>query len=115
MNNLVEGEYIRTKNGEIGIFKGYNRNPKSQWSCKIKFKRIKTLQYYTEEYITKHSENIIDLIEEGDYINGKQVYSIGTSIGNFPIINYENGTFDIDTNIKSIVTKEQFERMEYKV
>lgn len=48
-------------------------------------------------------------------MNGKLVYSIGTSIGDFPIINFKDGTFDIDTNIKSIVTHEQFDQVKYEV
>lgn len=68
----------------------------------------------------KASHNIMDLIEVGDYVNGYPVYEI---------IEYEDNTRAIvigDDNksiiweessqyIKSIVTKEQFERMEYRL
>ena len=68
----------------------------------------------------KASHNIIDLIEVGDYVNGYPVYEI---------VEYEDNTRAIvigDDNksiiweessqyIKSIVTKEQFESMSYKV
>ena len=95
------GEYARTKNGII----------------------FKTTEYWVEEYnkepeaytILKHSPNIIDLIEEGDYVNGKYICSIGTAIGNLPIINHTDGTFTPSNLIESIVTKEQFASMEYKI
>ena len=71
----------------------------------------------TEKYIIKASHNIIDLIEVGDYVNGRIVckndeddylYLIGFDAdGNF----YE----DSINNIKSIVTKEQFESIKYSL
>jgi len=66
-----------------------------------------------EKCIVKSSPNIIDLIEVGDYVNGDRV----DAIGNKYVIFYD-GDGDIETfeeDIKSIVTKEQFEAMEYKV
>lgn len=100
------GEYVRTKSGRIGKVHSIVRNEYifTENVLPYEFKKIKA-----------HSPKIIDLIEEGDYVNGKQVYSIGTAIGNFPIINYKDGTFDIDSNIKTIVTHEQFEETEYEV
>lgn len=63
-----------------------------------------------ERYISKSSHNIIDLIEAGDYVNG------------FPVIHKENDILKCgllvqfkENEIKSIVTKEQFEQMQYKV
>lgn len=71
-----------------------------------------------EELVVKASYNIIDLIEVGDYVNGFRVENIYNPTGNEvfwiklscnPIDNYKN------EDIKSIVTKEQFEQMSYKV
>lgn len=56
MSKIEINEYVRTKDGEIGIFKGYNNNKKSQWSCKVKLPRMKFWKYYTEEYIVKYSK-----------------------------------------------------------
>ena len=60
--------------------------------------------------VLKASNNIIDLIEVGDYVNG------------FPVIHKENDILKCgllvqfkENEIKSIVTKEQFKSMEYKV
>lgn len=114
------GEYVRTIHGEIAIFRGWNNNLKSQWSCKLEFQKIKTLKYCSEEYIAKHSTNIIDLIEVGDYVNGYKVIDI---IKGFKVI---IDKLELDTttgtyknigikDIKSILAHENFEDMEYKV
>lgn len=61
--DLIIGEYVRTKDGKIGIFKGYNNNRKSQWACKVKLPKMKLWKYYEEENIVKPSKQLIDLIE----------------------------------------------------
>ena len=66
--------------------------------------------------IIKSSPNIIDLIEVGDVIRGKdnhlfEVYAIGSDC--VYINNLEE--YILADEIKSILTKEQFESMEYKV
>ena len=65
---------------------------------------------YEIEDIIKHSFNIIDLIEVGDYVNGEVV--IGTWNGNR--IETHRSNFHED-NIKSIVTHEQFNSIKYEV
>lgn len=65
------------------------------------------------------SFNIIDLIEEGDYINGHRVIFVNDTF-TYASVNVETSgeaTCEIipKNNIKSIVTKEQFEQMSYKV
>ena len=66
----------------------------------------------------KIEHDIIDLIEVGDFVNGFRVESVYNPTGNEvlwiklscnPIDNWEN------EDIKSVVTKEQFESMAYKV
>ena len=62
----------------------------------------------------KHSTNIIDLIQVGDYVNGNRVIkNCIENKGN--IVLFENGYCARNEEIKSIVTKEQFERNEYKI
>ena len=75
----------------------------------------------------KHSPNIIDLIEVGDYVNGKKVEWIGygmyqdtedglIGIGDkFILFNEFTREGAREKDIKSILTKEQFESMEYKL
>ena len=69
-----------------------------------------------DKYIIKSSPNIIDLIEVGDIIKG-----IGNMIFSVIDIDYNDKIISgvdfwcEEKDIKSIVTKEQFESMEYKV
>ena len=96
MNNmeLEVGMYVRTKHH--GILKYGDR-------------------FLFDDDILKASHNIIDLIEAGDYVNGERVCAVEK---------YEEGKFTVlalfedyctQQNIKSIVTKEQFESMRYEV
>lgn len=70
-----------------------------------------------EDRIIKSSPNIMNLIEVGDYVNGWKITTIDKR-NNKLYAEYDDG-YLIQTiskkNIKSIVTKEQFESMQYKV
>lgn len=73
------------------------------------------LDVYGQMLIKKASNNIIDLIEVGDYVNGsciidiKSKYEIGKGLK-------ARACFYIrEQDIKSIVTKEQFKANEYVV
>ena len=70
--------------------------------------------------ITKASHNIIDLIEVGDYVNGEKVDYIDDCDGAMReyYYDYEDASIDVGhyfEEIKSIVTKEQFSSMEYRL
>ena len=76
--------------------------------------------YLKDEDIVKHSKNIIDLIEVGDYVNGKRVIYVDTiedGDGNERLCVFVEETQDCieARDIKSIVTKEQFANIEYKL
>lgn len=65
----------------------------------------------------KVKENIIDLIEIGDYVNGFKVDEIDEK-GIYNYNSYDGWRINIascNEAIKSIVTKELFESMEYKI
>lgn len=82
--------------------------------------------FYTDENVIKKcktSYNIIDILEVGDYVNGKKIVDVGCLI-NGP----RKGTKVIDyyitpsavsylenEDIKSVITHEQIEQMAYKV
>jgi hypothetical protein len=114
--NIEVGEYIRTKNGEIAIFRGYNERKASQWIYKLEFQKRKSPKYCAEGYIVKHSKNIIDLIEVGDVVktgvNKSFLHILATrkDLEHFKKV-YKN---DQDL-IKSIVTKQQFSNVEYRL
>lgn len=131
---MNEGDYIRykiqnkyediVKIGKVSFIgveeiQRYNREPRGELYCQVDndFRNL-----YAKDII-KSSPNIIDLIEAGDYVNGRKVSKINLDT----TFNKEKsilcGDFDYDcletiyTNedIKSIVTKEQFSNVEYKV
>ena len=62
----------------------------------------------------KSSPNIIDLIEVGDYVNGVKITKIKEGKPFVEDYNDPHFSYYFD-DIYSIVTKEQFESMEYKV
>ena len=63
--------------------------------------------------VIKSSPNIIDLIEKGDYVNGLKV---NKKYEDRVVINTRDEIIVwFEYQIKSIVTKEQFKSMEYKI
>ena len=66
-----------------------------------------------KKHIVKHSKNIIDLIEVGDYVNGERILDI---TGEYLRTNETiHNKYWLSNNIKSIVTKEQFKNIEYRL
>lgn len=69
---------------------------------------------FKAENIVKHSKDIIDLIKPGDYVNGYEVSRIETGV--IVVLDYFGFRRGIEIKeVKSIVTKEQYEAIEYKV
>lgn len=111
------GDYVRTNRGIIA--KIIKVNSTGSITCDrsvyygfnvVNSKRI--LKDFSS--IVKSSPNIIDLIEVGDYVNGVMVTEIKDGKPfkedyNDPYYSYY---FD---DIYSIVTKEQFSQMEYRI
>lgn len=116
MSKIEVNEYVRTKGGEIGIFKGYNNNKNSQWKYKVKLPKMKLWKYYEEENIVKHSKQLIDLIEVGDIVEIRT--GLHSSFKYF--VENEDNLLLLEEkvkqfwNIKTILTKEQFEANCYK-
>lgn len=120
---LEVGQFVRTKDGIIDKviidYNGHCANP----NCE--YKHISCAKnYYDEDKIVKASYNIIDILEVGDYVNGMEVTRIsGTRYDKNDLHCYceHNGNENWQQvmipvkNIKSIVTKEQFEEMSYKI
>ena len=107
---LEVGMYVRTKDGKIAKFIKYDEEDKEEL----------VTDYY--EYSTiwikdviKASYNIIDLIEIGDYVNGREVIDIKLKCDETIKCLITHGYDITNEMIKSIVTKEQFESMSYKL
>ena len=109
---------------EVGMFYRY----KGQIG---KYKKITELDRhpsFTNNYLresetillnnAKFSYNIIDILEVGDYVNGSKVQEIRKNyieIEEYSGLNNDEPCILKSEDIKSIVTKEQFEQMAYKV
>lgn len=113
-------EYVRTKNGEIGIFDRYSSRKenslyKSPFNCFIKIKNRKTPLQCCEDYIVNHSKQLIDLIEFGDIVNGIKVIYKGLDKNN-NVASFDNGHDEVKLkDIKTILTKESYMANCYKV
>ena len=76
---------------------------KDGWNCGL-----------DEKEILKASHNIIDLIEVGDYINGRIVDEF-IYLDKFGLISLTELEKEDEKFIKSIVTKEMYSSVEYRV
>ena len=123
------GYYVRTPKQGICIISHINKPFKDDdknkvclcQNSKVAFVSINTIKQL------KHSKEIIDLVEEGDYVNGKRVIKANcrftyidddSSYGESEI---ENG-LDLgdeliywSSEIKSIITKEQIKQIEFRI
>ena len=72
-----------------------------------------------KDNIANHSKNIIDLIEVGDFVNGSKVIDIAQGKTKSVYIESQEQKLALipieEKQIKSIVTKEQFASMEYRL
>lgn len=107
---LEIGMYVRTKRGQIGKIVTIGKD-----NIAIEFNGI-WQDIVLKENIIKSSFNIIDLIEVGDYVNGYYVEDILKTFINVATgSNYFQSPTIYEQDIKSIVTKEEFEQISYKV
>lgn len=128
-SEIQVGEYVRTNNAR-GIRKVARINEEATVNRYLfidGYDHSDTIYgIIRADQITNHSFDLLDLIEEGDYVNGYLVEAID-------YYKDENGNlFDVlgvvftdddfayskelkNINIHSIVTKEQFKAMEYEV
>lgn len=123
---LKAGMYVRTKNGKIKKLLKYTIDENVDYINNHRlyfegddFDGFGSL--YKKEELPKGSYRIIDLIEVGDYVNGYKVL-IKSSECERPILVYGINTNDkqiaitiYEEDIKTIVTKEQFESMKYSL
>ena len=121
------GEYVRTKNGLIGKVNkielagsGVRFGGEYLSDTIIQFNDGKVYERRVKEKdIIKHSFNLIDLIEVGDYVNGNIVTDKYLFAGEKPVIEIERNDTNCkclcEKDIKSILTHEVFEANAYKV
>ena len=107
-NEIQVGEFIRTKDGRIYQVDSSN----DEWALSDIFYKV----------IVKHSPNLIDIIEEGEYVNGYKVLYVCNEepcpSGKYVDIDCNKPSeqsYIFDNQIKTIVTKEMMESISYKV
>lgn len=113
------GMYVRTKYGigKVDEIRNVLGEYEIHLDCnKGKIHNVTNNTYWnhTEDIIGEPSLTLIDLIEIGDYVNGMKVLDIKDG---YFFTMQEFGVKGIFRNedIKTIVTKEQFERESYKL
>ena len=123
MSEIEVGDYVRINNDfrliALGIGKVIRIN---QYTIYVKMNLDLPISLKTEN-ITKHSKNIIDLIEIGDIVNNhyvKAVYLDGAvkyiKLDNaYSPENHFTGVRTYEDDIETILTHEQYERNCYKV
>ena len=117
---LKEGMYVRINNNFRTICIGIGKVVKIfNDTVFVKISKFDSPISFEKDEISDFKNNIIDLIEEGDYVNGVEV--IGKEFDNFNkeylqcgVGDYVICTFEVK-DIKTILTKEQFESMKYIV
>ncbi len=135
MEEIKEGDYIRTEDGEIRKIVNIDKteqtenNPVEILWCNLD-KPIKILKECSKDTIyaiemsdakkLKHSNNILDLIEVGDIVNGYKVSDkngtlLCTNIKGIDRSGYHIPISQYGDGIETILTKEQYQANCYKV
>ena len=132
LEDLKVGQYVRFKdkrgNAYIRNIKEVcNEQPHKSWGAIIIDKNANNVPYVYLKHIKKASYNIIDILEENDYVNGLRVEKnkygelytsyvyYGGDIGKQCEV-YTTWLKELEEDmIYSIVTHEQMEQMTYKV
>ena len=116
-------DYVRDKNGRVGKVFDITNEPSVDVGIgiipEVNAVRIDKdkINYLYQEEITKHSKDIIDLVEVGDYVNGSKVIDIRIDEKLEIGVESDNLIYQYIQNndIKSILTHEQFESNAYKI
>ncbi len=109
-NNIKKDDYAKLNTGEIVKVTGIREN---QVNKKAIYFGAYDDDWCDSAAVENFSENIIDLIEVGDYVNGKYVKEINQYKDGKSIIALI-GIID-EKNIKTILTHEQYNANCYKI
>lgn len=127
MEDIKVGEYVRINNDFRLIALGIGQVIRiSQDTIYVKM-NFELPFAFKKDNISKHSKKLIDLIEEGDFVNGKKISSLKGDI-DLSDVNDENDFCYTDYSdeygewygikedeVKTILTHEQYEANCYKV
>lgn len=124
LEDLKVGQYVRFKDKRGNTYirnikEVCNEQPHKSWGAIIIDKNANNVPYVSLKNIIKASYNIIDILEEGDYVNGCYIQEIKSLKDNVMVCmldsDYEFVSTITNKDIKSVVTHEQMEQMAYKV
>ena len=115
MNDEIKvNDYVRTKDDYIAKVTRLETANMIFCDNTVRECWVGEVKHILTENIIKHSPNIIDLVEVGDYVNGSLVIETLKNDKSIIIEDYcETQLFNKD--IKTVVTKEQFEKIMYRV
>lgn len=115
-NEIKVNDYVRLKDGTIAkVIEIKNQDTDIlNWYC------LDNNMGTMDRSIVKHSPNLIDLIQCGDYVNGilvtgKESTLLWTEIKGIDRSGYHIPISQYGENIKTVVTKEMMEFISYKV
>ena len=119
MEEIEIGEYVRTKDGHIAKYVEKIARDEDVTDGMLFdnfiYEKHNNMRYdFLKKIIVKHSKQLIDLIEAGDIVNGKIIHKIDKGL-NYCYLYYDNCKTFVDYQIKTILTKEQYENDCYKV
>ena len=113
---LEVGQFARLKSGYICKIININdfREPNMKYGVEANY--LKDVMFIGDDDVVKASYNIIDILEVGDYVNGYYVEDVLKTFVNVAVgSNYFQSPTIYEKDIKSVVTKEQFSSMEYRL
>ena len=118
--DIEVGEYVRTKRGISKVLEVKTVKDKMYGRHDVAYLIDKCPRMYiTETEFIKHSRNIMDLIEVGDFVNGNIVTDKYLFAGEMPVVetsgNETNAKCLCKKDIQSILTKEQYSQNCYTV
>lgn len=108
---LEVGMYVRT---EYSIFKYLGIDEEGIYRRTLKSDDKNITTGFDIDRVLKASYDIMDILEIGDFVNGCKVHNIANCL-TIILDNEENISWINPSDIKTIVTKEQFEYMEYRI
>ena len=118
---LEEGMLVRTNNGIWKIWEIEKHTNKEDYKYYVRrIDRVEGAYEYNVVYekdVIKNSYDIMEIIEDGDYVNGVEV--IGREIDNFDVEYLQCGVDNYiaytyyEEDIDFVVTKEEFKRIGY--
>ena len=114
-NEIKVNEYIRTKRGIIDKAVKILDNYIFLESKFFITEYGESSTFIKKTDVVKHSPNLIDLIQCGDHVNGEPVKKIETGLDWGREITTTTEYLTNEEDIETVVTKEQFKSISYKV